>query len=133
MFSPMVFTVCFALLGSLLIALTLTPVLCSIFLNEKKTYKINPFLEKLREKYNTVCLNLQVANAENDRKDIIIDELKESVASVRKIWIDANNEKELEIVRLNGIINELKRGGKSVSKSNSNNTRVSRKKQNDNK
>ena len=89
--------------------------------------------KELREKYNTVCLNLQVANAENDRKDIIIDELKESVASVRKIWIDANNEKELEIVRLNGIINELKRGGKSVSKSNSNNTRVSRKKQNDNK
>lgn len=89
--------------------------------------------KELREKYNTVCLNLQVANAENDRKDIIIDELKESVASVRKIWIDANNEKELEIVRLNGIINELKRGGKSVSKSSSNNTRVSRKKQNDNK
>ena len=89
--------------------------------------------KKLREKYNTVCLDLQVAIAENDRKDIIIDELKESVASVRKIWIDANNEKELEIVRLNGIINELKRGGKSVSKSNSNNTRVSRKKQNDNK
>ena len=52
MFSPMVFTVCFALLGSLLIALTLTPVLCSIFLNEKKTYKINSYLEKLREKYN---------------------------------------------------------------------------------
>ena len=96
---------------------------------------INNFKEnkELREKYNTVCLNLQVANAENDRKDIIIDDLKESVASVRKIWIDANNEKELEIVRLNGIINELKRGGKSVSKSNSNNTRVSRKKQNDNK
>ena len=89
--------------------------------------------KELREKYNTICLDLQVANAENDRKDIIIDELKESVASVRKIWIDANNEKELEIVRLNGIINELKRGGKSVSKSNSNNTRVSRKKQNDNK
>lgn len=88
--------------------------------------------KELREKYNTVCLNLQVANAENDRKDIIIDELKESVASVRKIWIDANNEKELKIVELNEIINELKRGGKSVSKSNSNNTRVSRKKQNDN-
>lgn len=89
--------------------------------------------KELREKYNTVCLNLQVANAENDRKDIIIDELKESVASVRKIWIDANNEKELKIVELTEIINELKRGGKSVSKSNSNNTRVSRKKQNDNK
>ena len=73
--------------------------------------------KELREKYNTVCLNLQVANAENDRKDIIIDELKESVASVRKIWIDANNEKELKIVELNEIINELKRGGKSVSKS----------------
>lgn len=89
--------------------------------------------KELREKYNTVCLNLQVANAENDRKDIIIDELKEAIASVRKIWIDANNEKELKIVELNEIINELKRGGKSVSKSNSNNTRVSRKKQNDNK
>lgn len=89
--------------------------------------------KELREKYNTVCLNLQVANAENDRKDIIIDELKEAVASVRKIWMDANNEKELEIVRLNGIINELKRSGKNVSKSNSNNTRVSRKKQDNNK
>lgn len=88
--------------------------------------------KELREKYNTVCLNLQVANAENDRKDIIIDELKEAIASVRKIWIDANNEKELKIVELTEIINELKRGGKSVSKSNSNNTRVSRKKQNDN-
>lgn len=32
MFSPMVFTVCFALLGSLLIALTLVPALCSVFL-----------------------------------------------------------------------------------------------------
>ena len=89
--------------------------------------------KELRKQYNTKCLDLRVAIAENDRKDIIIDELKEAVASVRKIWMDANNEKELEIVRLNGIINELKRGGKSVSKSNSNNTRVSRKKQNDNK
>ena len=89
--------------------------------------------KELREKYNTKCLDLLVAKAEIERKDIIIDELKESVASVRKIWIDANNEKELKIVELNEIINELKRGGKSVSKSNSNNTRVSRKKQNDNK
>lgn len=32
MFSPMVFTVCFALLGSLLVALTLIPVLCSLVL-----------------------------------------------------------------------------------------------------
>lgn len=35
MFSPMVFTVCFALLGSLAIALTLTPVLCSLLLQGK--------------------------------------------------------------------------------------------------
>lgn len=35
MFSPMVFTVCFALLGSLVIALTLTPVLCSLLLQGK--------------------------------------------------------------------------------------------------
>lgn len=89
--------------------------------------------KELRKQYNIKCLDLRVAIAENDRKDIIIDELKEAVASVRKIWMDANNEKELKIVELNEIINELKRGGKSVSKSNSNNTRVSRKKQNDNK
>ena len=89
--------------------------------------------KELRKQYNTKCLDLRVAIAENDRKDIIIDELKEAVASVRKIWMDANNEKELKIVELTEIINELKRSGKSVSKSNSNNTRVSRKKQNDNK
>lgn len=35
MFSPMVFTVCFALLGSLLTALTLVPVLCSFFLKRQ--------------------------------------------------------------------------------------------------
>lgn len=89
--------------------------------------------KELRKQYNTKCLDLRVAIAENDRKDIIIDELKEAVASVRKIWMDANNEKELEIVRLHEEINELKRSGKNVSKSNSNNTRVSRRKQNDNK
>lgn len=73
--------------------------------------------KELREKYNTKCLDLRVAIAENDRKDIIIDELKESISSVRKIWMDANNEKELEIVRLTEEINNLKRGGKRVSKS----------------
>jgi cobalt-zinc-cadmium resistance protein CzcA len=35
MFSPMVFTVCFALLGSLAVALILTPVLCSLLLQGK--------------------------------------------------------------------------------------------------
>lgn len=65
--------------------------------------------KKLKEQYNTKCLDLRVAIAENDRKDIIIEELKESVSSVRKIWMDANNEKELEIVRLHEEINKLKR------------------------
>lgn len=88
--------------------------------------------KKLREKYNTTCLDLRVAIAENDRKDIIIEELKESISSVRKIWMDANNEKELEIVRLNEEINKLKRGGKSVSNTNNASTRVSRKKQDNN-
>ena len=88
--------------------------------------------KKLKEKYNTTCLDLRVAIAENDRKDIIIEELKESVASVRKIWMDANNEKELEIVRLHEEINKLKRGGKSVQKSTTTSTRVSRKKQDNN-
>lgn len=65
--------------------------------------------KELREKYNSVCLDLRVAIAENKRQEIIIDELKESVASVRKIWMDANNEKELKIVELHEEINKLKR------------------------
>ncbi len=81
--------------------------------------------KELRKQYNTKCLDLRVAIAENDRKDIIIDELKEAVASVRKIWMDANNEKELEIVRLHEEINELKREIKNTQKPT---TRVSRKK-----
>ena len=89
--------------------------------------------KKLKEKYNTACLDLRVAIAENDRKDIIIEELKESIASVRKIWMDANNEKELEIVRLHEEISKLKRGGKSVSNTKSKSVRVSRKEQENNK
>ncbi len=45
MFSPMVFTVCFALLGSLLLALTLVPVLCTIAfrgrVKEKESFIVN--------------------------------------------------------------------------------------------
>lgn len=89
--------------------------------------------KKLRERYNTTCLDLRVAIAENDRKDIIIDELKESISSVRKIWMDANNEKELEIVRLHEEINKLKRGGKDVSNTKPKSVRVSRKEQDNNK
>ncbi|MBY0404654.1 MAG: CusA/CzcA family heavy metal efflux RND transporter [Cyanobacteria bacterium] len=46
MFSPMVFTVCFALLGSLLTALTLVPVFCSFFLKPTT----NPFNKPSSEK-----------------------------------------------------------------------------------
>ena len=51
MFSPMVFAVCFALLGSLLIALILVPVLCSIFLNKNIVEKKSIIVEKVREPY----------------------------------------------------------------------------------
>jgi cobalt-zinc-cadmium resistance protein CzcA len=46
MFSPMVFTVCFALLGSLLIALIFVPVLCSFFLQGKVLKKKVSLLKK---------------------------------------------------------------------------------------
>jgi cobalt-zinc-cadmium resistance protein CzcA len=51
MFSPMVFTVCFALLGSLLIALILVPVLCSFFLKGKIIEKDNILIEKIKQPY----------------------------------------------------------------------------------
>lgn len=52
MFSPMVFTVCFALLGSLLTAMFLTPVLCGIFLNKDTKDKQSTIVEKVRAPYN---------------------------------------------------------------------------------
>jgi cobalt-zinc-cadmium resistance protein CzcA len=51
MFSPMVFTVSFALLGSLLIALTLVPVLCSFMLRGKVVEKQNRLVEAIRQPY----------------------------------------------------------------------------------
>lgn len=51
MFSPMVFAVTFALLGSLLISLTLVPVLCSFFLKGKVTEKDNILVQKARKPY----------------------------------------------------------------------------------
>lgn len=51
MFSPMVFTVTFALLGSLLISLTLVPVLCSFFLRGKVTEKESILVKKIRQPY----------------------------------------------------------------------------------
>ena len=51
MFSPMVFTVSFALLGSLLVALTLVPVLCSFILRGKVEEKENRLVEAIRGPY----------------------------------------------------------------------------------
>lgn len=51
LFSPMVFTVCFALLGSLITAMTLVPVLCSFFLKGKITEKESLILKIVRQPY----------------------------------------------------------------------------------
>lgn len=67
MFSPMVFTVSFALLGSLLISLTLVPVLCSFFLSGKVTEKESILIQKVRKPY----LNL-LEKALNHRKQTVM-------------------------------------------------------------
>jgi cobalt-zinc-cadmium resistance protein CzcA len=51
MFSPMVFTVCFALLGSLCVALILIPVLCTFFLTEVKRGKESKIVRFVRVYY----------------------------------------------------------------------------------
>lgn len=51
MFSPMVFTVTFALLGSLLVALFLVPVLCALFLKGRIVEHENVLLRKLAPAY----------------------------------------------------------------------------------
>lgn len=51
MFSPMVFTVCFALLGSLITAMTLVPVLCSFFLKGKVIEKESFVIKWVRKPY----------------------------------------------------------------------------------
>lgn len=51
MFSPMVFTVTFALLGSLLVSLTLVPVLCSFFLRGRVMEKESVLIHKIRQPY----------------------------------------------------------------------------------
>lgn len=51
MFSPMVFTVCFALLGSLLIALTLVPTLCSLLLRGKIPSNESWIIELIKPQY----------------------------------------------------------------------------------
>lgn len=68
MFSPMVFTVCFALLGSLLIALFLIPVLCCFFLTGKVTEKESIIVQKVKGPY----LNLLEKALNNKKKTVLI-------------------------------------------------------------
>jgi len=51
LFTPMAWTVTFALLGAMLLAITVVPVLCSYFLEGKQPEWHNPWVEKLRVNY----------------------------------------------------------------------------------
>jgi cobalt-zinc-cadmium resistance protein CzcA len=51
LFTPMAFTVCYALIGSLLIALTLVPVLATYLFTERSKSWENPVLKWLQRKY----------------------------------------------------------------------------------
>ncbi|MBI5090948.1 MAG: efflux RND transporter permease subunit [Candidatus Hydrogenedentes bacterium] len=51
MFRPLALTMCFALLGSLLVALTIIPVLCSLFLRGHKTTRDNLSIRLLKRLY----------------------------------------------------------------------------------
>jgi heavy metal efflux system protein len=54
LFSPMVFTITFALLGSLLMALLLVPVLCSMFLRGNVKETKNILIERIRTPYRAL-------------------------------------------------------------------------------
>ena len=51
MFKPLAMTMCFALMGSLLVALTIIPVLCSLFLRGHKTTRDNFSIRMLKRLY----------------------------------------------------------------------------------
>ncbi|MDA3834815.1 MAG: efflux RND transporter permease subunit [Spirochaetales bacterium] len=53
LFSPMAYSISFAMLGALLLAITLTPVITSYLLNEKTKIKEPRFLSYLRTKYRS--------------------------------------------------------------------------------
>ena len=53
MFSPMAFTIGFAMLGSLVVALTVAPILCAMFLQAGASTKINPVFAFIKQKYLT--------------------------------------------------------------------------------
>jgi cobalt-zinc-cadmium resistance protein CzcA len=57
MFRPLALTVCFAMLGSLLVSLTIVPVLCSIFVRRKKAKREN-FIVRKSKQYYLNLLNL---------------------------------------------------------------------------
>lgn len=80
MFSPMVFTVSFALLGSLLISLTLVPVLCSFFLRGKVPEKESILITTVRKPY----LNL-LEKALMHRKQIVIIAVVAFIATVTSV------------------------------------------------
>jgi cobalt-zinc-cadmium resistance protein CzcA len=61
MFSPLAWTLGFALLGSLILSLTLVPVLCSIWLKKNVREKSNPFVDFVY-KYVTKAFNLTYGN-----------------------------------------------------------------------
>jgi cobalt-zinc-cadmium resistance protein CzcA len=56
MFKPLATTMCFALLGSLVVALTIVPVLCSVFLPAKKKTTENIVTRSLQRVYNPALL-----------------------------------------------------------------------------
>lgn len=53
-FAPMAFTISFALLGALIISLTLVPALLSYFLGPKLTERHNPLVYRLQQGYQTL-------------------------------------------------------------------------------
>ncbi len=80
MFSPMVYTVCFALFGSLITALVLTPVLCIRFLKSGSENKNNRIIENIRRHYNTI-----LEKAMHNRKKTVITAILLFVISVSSL------------------------------------------------
>ncbi len=58
MFKPMGLTVVFALLGALVLGLTVVPALCAMFLREQKVERENPFLALLTRHYEPMLRKL---------------------------------------------------------------------------
>ena len=67
MFSPMAFTIGFAMLGSLIVALTIAPILCALFLRGSASAKANPVFIYIKRRYLSL-----LERAINYRKQIVI-------------------------------------------------------------